>query len=281
MKKNKSKTNPYNKTSKRLFMENKGWISIHRKMLDWEWFEDVNTTHLFLYFLLKANHTQGKWKGVEVKRGQLITGRLKISQETGLSEQNVRTALKHLISTNEVTKYTTSKYTIITITNYDKFQQPTNQLTNNQPTTNQQLTTNNNNNNNNNIYTSRFKKFWDKYPRKIGKSKAQTIYKRKVNTEQKEKDVLEGLDRYLTKWKTEKTMKEYIPHPTTWLNQERWNDEIEISREVENKNFKNFEADMAKKKQSLKGHYVQDDRTGDLISMSEYLKKYQINDEKE
>lgn len=133
------------------------FITVDRKILKWEWYQDVKVFHLFLYFLLRANWEDGRWKGIEVKRGQLITGRLKLSKDTGLSEMEIRTCLKKLKTTNEITTKVTNKYTIVTVCKYDFYQnkydtgiQQNNQqsiqrTTNEQPTTNQQLTTNNNN----------------------------------------------------------------------------------------------------------------------------------------
>ncbi len=122
-----------------------GFIKIHRRMLKWEWFSDVNTTHLFIYLLLIANWEDKKWQGLLIKRGQVVTGRKKISKDTGLTEQQVRTSLKKLILTNNITSKTTNKYTVITIENYDLYQQnnqqPNQQVTINQPTNNQQVTT--------------------------------------------------------------------------------------------------------------------------------------------
>jgi hypothetical protein len=131
-----------------------GWIKIHRKLITWEWYNDSKMVHLFLHLLLSANHSDGNWQGVSVKRGQLITGRIKLSAVTGISEQSIRTCLSKLESTKELTIKTTNKNSIITLLNYDSYQikesanqQLTSKLTNNQPTTNQQLTTNKNDNN--------------------------------------------------------------------------------------------------------------------------------------
>lgn len=133
-----------------------GHIKIDRKILNWEWYQDITVFHLFLYLLLKASHKDTKWKGQDIKRGQLVFGRLKCSKDTGLSEQNVRTCISKLKSTREITSNPTNKFTVITICKYDFYQSgefTTNQqinqqnvtrLTNNQPTTNQQLTTYNN-----------------------------------------------------------------------------------------------------------------------------------------
>lgn len=123
--------------------KNKGWVYLHKSILEWEWYDDLNAFRLFIHLLLKANYSPTKWHGIEIKRGQHPTGRFSLSKETGLTEQQVRTALNKLISTNEITKETTNQYTIITITNYDKYQannqQPNQRATNEQPTDNHSL----------------------------------------------------------------------------------------------------------------------------------------------
>ena len=98
------------------------YVKIFRKLINWEWFTDVNTCHLFVYCLLKANWKDGSWKGIAYKRGQFITSLETMSQETGLSVRKVRTALKHLILTNEVTNQVTSNYRLISVVNYDLYQ---------------------------------------------------------------------------------------------------------------------------------------------------------------
>jgi len=135
-----------------------GWISLHRKFIEWEWFSDNNMVKLFIYLLLKCNHSASTWKGVSVDRGQLITGLDKLSNDTKISIQTLRTCLSRLEKTQEINMQVTNKYRIITICNYDSYQdsqQATNkhtnkQLTSNQQTTNKQLTANNNDNKKNN-----------------------------------------------------------------------------------------------------------------------------------
>lgn len=75
-------------------------------------------------------------------RGELVTGRTSLSAQTGLSVQSIRTALERLKSTNEITIKSTSKYSIVTIVNYDTYQfndMEINQQVNQQITTNKQL----------------------------------------------------------------------------------------------------------------------------------------------
>lgn len=117
-----------------------GWIKIHRKFLDWEWFNKSEAVHLFLYMVLKANHKDNKWQGNDVKRGQFISSLGNISSATGITIQQIRTILKKLEKTNEIKVKSTSQFTIVTICKYECYQDE--EETTNKPTTNHQQTTN-------------------------------------------------------------------------------------------------------------------------------------------
>ena len=116
--------------------------------MEWEWYDDIPTKVLFLHMLFRANHKPKKWHGMDVNRGQFISGRKKLSEETGLSEQQIRTATNKLKSTGELTIKSTKTFTLYTIENYSKYQnrehEATKEATNKQPTSNQQATTNKN-----------------------------------------------------------------------------------------------------------------------------------------
>jgi len=129
-----------------------GWIKIHRQILDWEWYSDNNAFRVFMHLILKANHKEKRYKGIELNCGSVITSRDILSLETGLSVQQIRTALDKLKSTNEITIETSSKGTIIQVVNYAKYQLSTNESTNEQPTNNQQVTTNKNEKKERNIF---------------------------------------------------------------------------------------------------------------------------------
>lgn len=76
-------------------MEN-GWIKVYRKMTEWEWYKDPNTSRLFFHLLLTANHKPGKWQGVDVPVGARITSIRKLAAETGLSIQQVQIGRAHV-----------------------------------------------------------------------------------------------------------------------------------------------------------------------------------------
>jgi len=130
-----------------------GWIKLHRKITDWEWFEDKNTFIVFITLLLMANHKEKKYKGIVIKIGTIVTGRDILARQTKLSVQQIRTALNKLKLTNEITIETSPQGTVIEIVNYKKYQLTTNEITIEQPINNHQTTTNNNvNKDNKNIY---------------------------------------------------------------------------------------------------------------------------------
>lgn len=98
------------------------YIKLYRKMLDWEWYDDINTKVLFLHCLLKANWKPTSWHGQTIEAGQFITSLATLAEETCLSISQVRTALDHLISTGEVASKSQSKNRIITINNWVEYQ---------------------------------------------------------------------------------------------------------------------------------------------------------------
>ena len=128
----------------------KGYIALFRQFIDWDWFTDINTCHLFIYCLLRANHKNTKWRGIELKKGQFVTSYQSLSEATGLSIRNVRTSLKKLTSktTNELTHKTTNHYSIITVNNWNLYQKSDKQ---NDKQNDKQVTTDNKQINNSNI----------------------------------------------------------------------------------------------------------------------------------
>lgn len=76
-----------------------------------------------------------------------------------------------------------------------------------------------------NIYTSNFEFFWEAYPKKVGKGAAFKAYKNIKQPRPTLSTILESVEAHqkTEQWKN----KQFIPNPQTWLNQRRWEDEIE------------------------------------------------------
>ena len=108
-----------------------GWIKLHRKILDWEWYTDAPVRILYEHLLLTANYEDKKWKGIDVKRGQKVTSIGHLAKETGLTIRQVRTALDKLKMTHNVTIKATNKFTLVTIEKYELFQSQDEKATSN------------------------------------------------------------------------------------------------------------------------------------------------------
>lgn len=125
-------------------MTSNGYIKLHRKLLDWGWYKDQNTMMVFLHLLLTANFAESEYMGIKIHPGQTVIGRKSLAKALGMSEQNIRTALNHLKSTNEITITSTNRFSVVTIVKWELYQiedgKVTNNLTkkphNNQPATN-------------------------------------------------------------------------------------------------------------------------------------------------
>lgn len=70
-----------------------------------------------------------------------------------------------------------------------------------------------------------FDLFWGPYPRKVGKEKARKVW---VKLSLKVRgDALRALPKHIELWERRQVAKEFIPHPTSWLNGRRWEDDID------------------------------------------------------
>lgn len=129
-----------------------------------------------------------------------------------------------------------------------------------------------------NKYICSFEKFWNLYPKKVAKTKAESIYKKICTSTEKELEVTNGLQKYLDKWEKEQTDLQYIPNPTTWLNQRRWTDEIKTNGSSITKKFvEQNELSWEEKKRKEKEAYSKVriiDNDGKMKSVKELLEEY-------
>lgn len=133
-------------------MDDNGWIKIYRILADWEWYTDSHMVHLYIHLLISANSRDKRWRGIEVKRGQLVTSLDKLHAQTGISVRSLRTCLERLESTGEIEQKTTNAYRLITICKYgiyqareeenDKLPTSERQTSDKQPTSERQATDN-------------------------------------------------------------------------------------------------------------------------------------------
>ena len=99
-----------------------GFVKLPRDFLNWRWFDDANVVKLYIYLLLNAAFKTTEWKGETLEKGQLITGRKKLSKALGISESMVTRILKKLEATEDISLKSNNKYTVITLLKWGKMQ---------------------------------------------------------------------------------------------------------------------------------------------------------------
>ena len=102
------------------------YIKLHRKLLYSECFKKPEHLKLWIYCLLRANYADSDifhgGKMVKVLRGSFITGRHKMSEDTGISERKIRTFLDSKKATKDLTIESTKQYSVVTVCNYRDYQ---------------------------------------------------------------------------------------------------------------------------------------------------------------
>lgn len=120
-----------------------GYIKLYRKMTKWQWYSDEVMFRVFMHLLLTANYEPAYWRDVKIERGQTVVSLAKLGATLNYSKDTVLKALKRLEISGEITRRPTARYTIITISNYNEYQdKPTDNrpLTDRQPTADRPLT---------------------------------------------------------------------------------------------------------------------------------------------
>ena len=109
--------------------EHEGYVKIDRNLLRWKWVTSPSTGWLFIILLLKANYKKMTFEGIDVEIGQVVTSYPSLVKSTGLTIQQVRSAVKRLKSTGEITIKLYPRYQVITIVNYKQYQDVTGKST--------------------------------------------------------------------------------------------------------------------------------------------------------
>lgn len=132
-----------------------GWIKIYRDLDKKGFYRDSHFVHLWIHVLLKANHREAEfmWNGKlkKLKRGQFLTGRKALQEETGINEHKIERILKLFESEQQIEQQKTNRFRLITVKNYEKYQdreqQNAQQMSNKCTTDEQQMSTNKNDKN--------------------------------------------------------------------------------------------------------------------------------------
>ena len=107
-----------------------GWIKLHRKTIDSRCFSNDGLFKVWMWCLLKANHKKN-WVSiktgrgdseVEVHPGQFIYGRKTAAKKLKMKPETVRSRMNKLKKLENITMKSTTHYTLVSIVNWDTYQ---------------------------------------------------------------------------------------------------------------------------------------------------------------
>lgn len=206
---------------------NNGYIKLYRKTLDNPIVnKDNDYFKVWIYLLLNATHRNMKMlfgnTTIDLKPGQIVTGREKIAKECNISESKIERILKSLKNEQQIEQQTNNKGRLITILNWSEYQeneqQIEQQVNNKRTTSEQQVNTNNNVKNNNNVINN--KKENKKEKRKYGEFDNVLLTEEEYHKLEESNLLMyiESLSSYIAS-----TGKRYKSHYATILNWSRTN----------------------------------------------------------
>ena len=108
------------------------WIKLHRRLLENDLASDPSSLALWIHLLLMASHNRfmsvrGS-SAVQIMPGEIITSRKKLSQKTGLSESKIERILKAFLAGKLIEQHGRSKYRVISIVEWSRYQKDEQQM---------------------------------------------------------------------------------------------------------------------------------------------------------
>lgn len=181
-----------------------GWVKIHRKLLENALWLDkpYSKGQAWIDLILHANHKDGKIligsALTPIKKGSFITSDIKLSNRWGWSRGKVRSFIEMLEREKMITRDTTTKYTALSIINYEHYQLDKKEIAKEAPTD-----------------TKLLDELWELYPNKKGKAKAYISLKKLVKLHSKEE-----LERCIKVYadSVKGTETRFIKHGSTFFN---------------------------------------------------------------
>lgn len=223
-----------------------GWLKLHRSLADHPVASDPSSLAVWMHLLMQANHAETKrqinGRIVTLAPGQLIASRKSLAARTGVQESKVERILKMLEREQQIEQHGTSKYRVISILNWGSYQtseQQDEQQVNSKRTADEQQ-----------VNTPEealqaeegkepkkppkppaggdegFDQFWLAYPNKKGKEVAKKAWSKIKPNEYLLETILIAVEMHKKSADWQKSGGQFIPHPATWLNGRRWEDEI-------------------------------------------------------
>ena len=240
-------------------MSDCGWIKLYRSILNNPFMRSVDVLGTWVYILLNVAYQPEdvvfKGKRITLQPGQGLFKIRQMAKEIGVSHSKLNRTISLFKSETQIETQTSSRETLISVVNWGKYQMSETQnetqmehWRNTGGTQAEHLpiikeikeikNTRNNNtvvdlftdseNDNKKNTPDKFETFWKEYPKKVGKGAARTAFAKAIKKAKLE-TLIEAVrkQRQGSQWKKDEGR--YIPNPSTWLNQERWEDEVDTN----------------------------------------------------
>lgn len=226
-----------------------GWIKLHRALGKHPIASDPHSISVWVHLMLMANFAPSKklvnGRMMEIGAGQLITSRKSLSEKTGVQESKVERILKMLESEQQITQHGASKFRVISIVNWEMYQgdeQQSEQQMNTKRTAGEQQV--------NTLEEGKkpkekiknpsaglavdetFDRFWRLYPKKVSKSDAIKAWS-KIKADLIPM-IMGSLAKHCGCEQWVKDDGKFIPNAATWLNKQKWEDEVRPYGQVAN-----------------------------------------------
>lgn len=252
-----------------IFLPNAGWIKTFRKSKEhWLYQEKpFDRYHAWEDILLSVNHEKNKFlhgnKIITVESGQMVTSLRKLGEQWGWSQEKVRRFLNLLVSDGMLKIECDTTKTVISVTKWSFYQSESSSAIHVRDASETETETNKNDKNDKkkrkkdtpqppegecptakDTQKNRFEEFWATYPKKVGKEAARKSWKRIKPNADLFSRMLSAIEisKHSQEWNRENGR--YIPHPTTWLNQGRWDDEVKTNGKNIPSSGKNYDEDF-------------------------------------
>ncbi len=242
-----------------------GWVKQHRKVMDSAVWPNDALYKTFMWCVMKASHkptsvgfdTGGSTDIVKLDRGQFVFGRKTAAKELKHKPSSVWKRIKKLELIGKIALKSNNRYSIITVINYSLYQsvETSGELASDKRVTTEGQASDTNKNvrikegknktpsaGNPQGHTchkpsqpkpsTTADQIYDAYPRKVGRKAAIVKINVAIKDVAKRADIddpsgwlLKQVQQYANSPKLKETELQYIPHPATWFNQARYDDE--------------------------------------------------------
>ena len=114
-----------------------GYVKLYRSLMHEWWYKKPEYVHLYQHLWLLASFSDEKYttnfNGIDIllKPGQLVIGRNKLADQTGINANNIQRILKFFEKRGSITQQTTNTCRLITIVNWMHYQKPEQQESDN------------------------------------------------------------------------------------------------------------------------------------------------------